>query len=1023
MQQLINQTPSGHPDLAQYYQELGNALGLRYLKAGDSGDLEGALQNTQDALRLTPMDHPDRARCLGSLASSLTYHYWSQGDVNDLNAALQAEQEAVELIPTNHPDLAKHLCTLATCFGERYRRLGNLKDLEITVQKFQEGVDLTPEIHPNRAERLQNLSVFLGDRYQRLGELNDLDAAIQRAEEAVKLNITDNPDHSRHLYGLAVCIGQRYRRFGDLKDLKAAVLKFQEAVDLTPTDHTYRAEHLQGLAVSLSDQYQRFGDLQDLEAGVQRRKEALDLTLPNDPDYPRRLYSLAVSFAERYQRLGEVGDLEASVQKYQTAVDLTPANHPLRRERLQNLALILRDRYQRFADLKDLEASLQKIQEAVSLTPGNHPELAQYLQNLSICLGDRYQRLGDLKDLKAAVHYDQQAVKLTPADHLDRAGRLQNLAVMLRALYQRLGDLRDLKAALATDQEAINLIPVNHSNRARYLHSLAISFGYYYQRSGNLADLEAAVQNFQEVVDLTSAENPKCAIYLDSLAAAFGNQYKSLEIQPVVAPTAYVAAFRLLPELLWLGNTLSVRHDAICWLDLGPVTSAAARTCIKLSHLKSAVEILEQGVATSFQQMLQLKTEDPGLPPEQAEELQKLSSELYSGTARNLTDVAIKRGELLAKIRKQAGFQHFLLPKPYSVLAQASKGGPIIILNSHEDGCDGIILLNPSSEPVHVAFSSIKLEDLQSQRDMLKELLGRCGVRTREDSVSSRLFGRQEKFTSKTTAECFTDLLSWLYMNVVDPTYQHGICTGRLWWLPIGLFTGLPLHASAPTDPFIPSYTATLGSLLEAQAKKSSSSHKVGIVGVTHTGPGRKNYLKGVEQEVKNICSVIKGFGLECLDGRQATPNAVKHQLQDCSWVHLACHGTQDVVNPTKSRLLLYEGYLELETILQMPLSNAEFVFLAACQTAMGDTELVNESFHLGGGFIAAGFQSAVGTLWSMSDQDGPLVAEVFYANLFRNGKNPQASDTAQALQFSVKELKAQNVPYERWIPFIHMGI
>jgi CHAT domain-containing protein len=46
-----------------------------------------------------------------------------------------------------------------------------------------------------------------------------------------------------------------------------------------------------------------------------------------------------------------------------------------------------------------------------------------------------------------------------------------------------------------------------------------------------------------------------------------------------------------------------------------------------------------------------------------------------------------------------------------------------------------------------------------------------------------------------------------------------------------------------------------------------------------------------------------------------------------------------------------------LETILRMPLQNAQFVFLAACQTAMGDTQLVNESFHLGGVFITAGFQ------------------------------------------------------------------
>ncbi|KAJ7687155.1 CHAT domain-containing protein, partial [Mycena rosella] len=114
-------------------------------------------------------------------------------------------------------------------------------------------------------------------------------------------------------------------------------------------------------------------------------------------------------------------------------------------------------------------------------------------------------------------------------------------------------------------------------------------------------------------------------------------------------------------------------------------------------------------------------------------------------------------------------------------------------------------------------------------------------------------------------------------------------------------------------------------------------------------------------EEVTKILSIIPHPQVQSLEGHQATVDAVKLQLQECSWVHLACHGKQDLIKPTKSHLLLHGGVLELETILRMPLSNAEFVFLAACQTAMGDSQLVNESFHLEGGFIAAGFCSAIG--------------------------------------------------------------
>ncbi|KAJ7807941.1 CHAT domain-containing protein, partial [Mycena leptocephala] len=368
-----------------------------------------------------------------------------------------------------------------------------------------------------------------------------------------------------------------------------------------------------------------------------------------------------------------------------------------------------------------------------------------------------------------------------------------------------------------------------------------------------------------------------------------------------------------------------------------------------------------------------------------------------------------------------------LHPKSYDVLRHAAQGGPVIILTSHRAHCDAVILCNPTSDPVHVPLPTVTLDLLKSQRDMLKSLLRYCNVRNRSQSSSSRLFAWCEQFAHKSTQECFQDLLNWLWINVVTPVYDglkaRGISHGRLWWLPTGAFTGLPLHASPPTDEFIHSYTATLGSLLDAYKKISHAAPKLAVIGVTHTDFKRSNSLKGVELEVNKILSVAKDSYIQCLVGEQATVDAVKLQLQDCSWVHLACHGYQNLEYPTQSHLRLYEGKLELDTILRMPLPNAQFVFLAACQTAMGDAKLLNESFHLGGGFITAGFQSAIGTLWSMNDSDGPTVAEIVYSHLFREGQQPTHTDAAEALQLAVKELKSRNVPYERWVPFIHIGI
>ncbi|KAJ7910337.1 CHAT domain-containing protein [Mycena leptocephala] len=426
--------------------------------------------------------------------------------------------------------------------------------------------------------------------------------------------------------------------------------------------------------------------------------------------------------------------------------------------------------------------------------------------------------------------------------------------------------------------------------------------------------------------------------------------------------------------------------------------------------------------------MLQLKTNVDGLPSHQAKAFLNLSSKLYSGTFTDPIGIVEDRKKLLDEIRNQPGFEYFLLPKSYDILRHASQGGPVIILSSHRDCCDAMVLLNPASDPVHVPLQNITLDLLKSQRIMLKDLLIRSNVRNRGQSSSSRIFAGHENFSKKPTQECFEDLLNWLWTDVVSPVYRvlksHDISDGRLWWLPTGAFVGLPLHASPPKDKFIHSYTSTLGSLLDAYAKNSSSAGpKLAVVGVTHTDSTRCGFLNGVEPEVKKILSISKDSHVQCLLGEQATVDAVKLQLQECSWVHLACHGYQNPQYPAQSHLRLYRGILELETILRMPLPNAQFVFLAACQTAMGDIQLVNESFHLGGGFITAGFQNAIGTMWSMNDNDGPVVAEIVYSHLFRNGQHPKHTDAAEALQLAVKHLKDTKVPCERWIPFIHMGV
>ncbi|KAJ6466643.1 CHAT domain-containing protein [Mycena vulgaris] len=955
---------------ANYQLLSGEIFTDLYGYSGNLKHLEIAVQNHQTAVDLTPQSHPDREDRLHWLCVSLTQRYERLGDIKDLHAALQRAQEAVNLTREDHTHRAVNLQTLAVCFWYQYNCLGDLKDLESALDTFQEALELTPEGNPDRASELYSLGMNLRIRYHKSGNPKDLDAAVKHFEKAVDATSKGHPHRVLHLHGLAVSLSDRYKHSGNPTDLEVALQKNQQVLELTPEGHPKRGGYLQSLASSLSRRYQRSGDLSDLEAAVEKGREAVNLTPRGHPERAMCLRGLAMSVWHRFDKLGNIEDLEAAVQKFEEVVNLTPGEHPARAEVLHSLAMCLSNRYDRLSDLTDLEAAIQKQQEVVKHIPDGHPDPARYLSALAHSLHCRYKRLGDLRDLEAALEKLHTAVDMTPKGPTDRVQVLHHIGRCLIDRYYMLGDLNDLEAAIQKNQEVVDFIPSAHPNKARYLHSLAASFRQRYHK------------NFQ----------------------------------PQDCVTAYSAAFNLLPDIIWIGHSITVRHGAIQTFGIGQATSTAIKRCIDLSHIPSALEIMEQGLATILQQMFQLKSDVDLLQHEQAELFQKLSFEIYSEPAGASIDLVCQRNELLKDIRQQPGFECFLLPKPYSILRHASQGGPIVILNGHEDGCDAIIILHPAAEPVHVPLPNVTLQLLESHQSTRRELHSRFRVRVEGDSKSQRLEGHKEGF--KPRDERLVDMLTWLWADI------HNIHGGRLWWLPIGAFTGLPLHASPPTYQFIHSYTPTLGFLLDANNKKLfSTAPKFGVVGATHTAPDGMHALPGVAREIKRIQAIIGEPRVQCLRGEHATVDAVKCLLDECSWVHLACHGTQDSKDPPKSCFLLYGGNLELDTILRMPLPNAQFAFLAACQTATGDSQLMNESFHLGGGFIAAGFRGAIGTLWAMNDEDGPLVAEIFYSHLFREGREPQASDAAEALQLAIHELKKRKVSYERWIPFIHLGV
>jgi len=253
-------------------------------------------------------------------------------------------------------------------------------------------------------------------------------------------------------------------------------------------------------------------------------------------------------------------------------------------------------------------------------------------------------------------------------------------------------------------------------------------------------------------------------------------------------------------------------------------------------------------------------------------------------------------------------------------------------------------------------------------------------------------------------------------------------------WCLTGLSSFLPIHAAGlygtkdqPKiyDYVVSSYTPTVTALLSANHHSVNGNAR--LLAVSQPATPRQQPLPGTVHEI-NAIQVLQDrtewLHVARLDDQDATIAAVTQSMKECNWIHLACHGVQDDTNATDSAFLLIDGPLTLKDIMKHSFSHTELAFLSACQTAKGDSELPEEAIHLAAGMLMAGYGSVVATMWSIQDNDAPIVAERFYKYLIDEASGA-STRAAYALHHAVAHLRGVKgeKDFARWVPFIHLGI
>lgn len=253
----------------------------------------------------------------------------------------------------------------------------------------------------------------------------------------------------------------------------------------------------------------------------------------------------------------------------------------------------------------------------------------------------------------------------------------------------------------------------------------------------------------------------------------------------------------------------------------------------------------------------------------------------------------------------------------------------------------------------------------------------------------------------------------------------------RIWWCPTGPLTFLPLHAAGTYQSNEPgsqvwdfvtsSYTPTLTALLETSHITTLDEFK--LLAIAQPTAQGHNPIPNTTKELIQIRKQAANLQVESLEGADATVKRVMQGMKESTWIHLACHGTQNADTPTTSALILHDGRLELSQIVQTPLPRADFAFLSACQTATGDKRLSDEAVHLAAGMLLVGYRGVIATTWSIKDDDAPFIADEVYSYLFKD-QRPDRTKAAHALHHAVQKLRRdKGLPFLSWVPFIHVGM
>ncbi|MFF3228855.1 CHAT domain-containing protein [Nocardia suismassiliense] len=406
--------------------------------------------------------------------------------------------------------------------------------------------------------------------------------------------------------------------------------------------------------------------------------------------------------------------------------------------------------------------------------------------------------------------------------------------------------------------------------------------------------------------------------------------------------------------------------------------------------------------------------------------------------------------DLVQQVRHLKGFQDFHQPKPAPRLLPAASEGPVVIVNISQWRCDALLVRASGVEPLPLPELSIdtvadrlseflsKLQAMDEAVQRLVEARHRAAVElSHANSLAAFRSGQQLLQAEEAADATLLSINGWLWETVAAPIMSALDLTGppdagqpwpRVWLCPTGPLTLLPLHAAGASvgesmiDLCAPSYTPSLQALLAARTSSPADIQAVSKRVLLVAVPELEGYARlGNSVTDSALTRLLSPERLTVLDDPSTTRAMVLEELAGHQVVHFDCHGDQNLNEPSSGGLRLADGTLSILDIANQPW-RGELAGLAACKTAVGGIDLLDEAITLTAALHYTGYRHVLGTLWSVRNDVTRELFNALYIAIHVAG-DLDVTRAPLALHTLVRRFRADYPVQPRlWAPFIHMG-